>query len=149
MLAKTSLFLAMPALAWSLTSCAGTWQDRTRTGLHMSHEAAKAASRIVEPFYANKCGDFAKGCQENSLESCLALEACQIQRGKINKAITATQFAISDGVAAVAIASEKTAMAALKRALDLIAEIHKQLKHFGILKEPKTGPEVTRFVDSE
>jgi len=111
-----------------------TWQQRTRTGLTVGREAAIAASRMTEPFFAAKCIAIAEKCSDIKDVICKKLDKCQQTRARINKIIIAAQYASADGLAAIAIGDETSASAALGRAGQLLSDIHQQLIALGIMK---------------
>jgi hypothetical protein len=59
----------------------------------LAHEAAKATSAKVEPHYRSKCNAIAPKCPKRQTE-CPALEACLLERRKVDAAILAVHAAI-------------------------------------------------------
>jgi len=59
----------------------------------LAHEAAVATSAKVEPHYRSKCITVAKTCPKRPTE-CPVLEACLLERRKVDAAILAVHAAI-------------------------------------------------------
>lgn len=78
--------LAVIGLVLLLSTGCATWPA-------LAHEAAKETSAKVEPHYRSKCIEVAKSCPRRPAE-CPALEACLLERRKIDAAITAIHAAI-------------------------------------------------------
>lgn len=77
---------AVIGLVLLLSSGCATWPA-------LAHEAAKATSAKVEPHYRAKCIAVAKTCPRRPAE-CPPLEACLLERRKIDAAILAVHAAI-------------------------------------------------------
>ena len=69
----------------------GTWSETAGKSLQAVHLVAVEASAKAEPAYRKKCMKVAKAC---SGMPCPALEACQLERRKVNAAIKAVHEAV-------------------------------------------------------
>lgn len=111
-----------------LTGCAGTWQQRTRTGLEVARESVKAASAIAHPILHARCVSAAETCRAANDRVCEPMVRCLAIGHNFDQVVLACHAAILDGLLAVQAMSEPDAAASVAKALELAGRVAKQLE---------------------
>jgi hypothetical protein len=105
-------------------------------------DAAIAARMTVRPVIDGMCEEARRACDEtNKLEAayfvdasdCPEFDACQQVRLIVINTLEAVQFAIADANLAIALGQEDKYDAAVAKALELLANVQKQMQILGII----------------
>ena len=82
----------------------------------------------------NLCMAVAQDCKAREDAECPMWYKCDAIRAKVFDGVIALKLAIMDAESARAIGDEEHFDVAVQKAIQLVAEVHKQLKEMGLLK---------------
>jgi hypothetical protein len=118
-----------------LSGCIG-FRSATERGLSYAHQAGEAALAAAAPVIDEECRRLVTRCVSegrNRVEMCPEWSQCNSIRTSIAAAFKGLQYAVLDGTLALAVGDEDAAEKAVARALELLAELRRQLKELGVL----------------
>jgi hypothetical protein len=132
--------IATLAITLMLSSCSSF--STPMASLSTIQDAAIAARMTVRPVIDGMCEEARRACDEtNKLEAayfvdtsdCPEFDACQQVRLIVINTLEAVQFAIADANLAIALGQEDKYDAAVAKALELLANVQKQMQILGII----------------
>jgi hypothetical protein len=138
--------IATLAITLMLSSCSSF--STPMASLSTIQDAAIAARMTVRPVIDGMCEEARRACDEtNKLEAayfvdtsdCPEFDACQQVRLIVINTLEAVQFAIADANLAIALGQEEKYDAAVAKALELLANVQKQMQILGIISGGQDG----------
>jgi len=115
-----------------LGSGCGGWKASAAATLAATHEAAKAASSIGEPFFDERCSSKAVACKETKDQACEPLKKCAEEFKEFNKAVKSVHSLVAATHMLIALDLKNEALWSVAKAAAALKIVYELARRYGV-----------------
>lgn len=129
---KTSWTWKALIIGAMLGSGCGSWKTKAATTLAATHEAAKAASSIGEPFFDERCSSKATACKETKDQTCEPLKKCTEEFKEFNKAVKGVHALVAATHMLIALDLKNETLGSVAKAAGALKIVYELARKYGV-----------------